>query len=167
MKFRNLRIGNGIELGKFQLYLLPRFCILPALWMLPGRRGSKVLGRLRSSPAGELQFPPNWQPVWLMLSSSLMPRQEALSRLALLGAVLQSEAVRGSLSFGELPGMQIAPRTRKNVATRTGDELSVNMPPSGMKEKNVCSGAAGGVYAGAEWPIRKADCEGGDGRDSP
>jgi hypothetical protein len=47
MKFRNLRIGNGIELAKFQLYLLPRFCILPTLWMLPGRRGSKVLGRTR------------------------------------------------------------------------------------------------------------------------
>src|SRR5467141_3307056 len=27
-------------------------------------------GVLRSSPAGELQSPPNWQPVWLLLSNS-------------------------------------------------------------------------------------------------
>jgi len=33
-----------------------------------------------------------------------MPRQEALSRLALPGVILQSEAVSGSLSFGELLG---------------------------------------------------------------
>src|SRR6266850_968060 len=44
-EIQNLRIGNGIELGKFQLCLLPPFCILPTLWMLPGRSGSKVLGR--------------------------------------------------------------------------------------------------------------------------
>jgi len=31
-----------------------------------------------------------------------------------------------------------------------------------MKENNVCSKAVGGDYAGADWPIRKADCEGGD-----
>ena len=62
--------------------------------------------------------------------------------------------------------MEIAPRTHENAATETGDELSENMPPSGMKEKHVCSGAVRGVYAGADWPIRKADCEGGDGRNS-
>jgi hypothetical protein len=42
----------------------------------------------------------------------------------------------------------------------------VNMLPSGMKEKNVSSGAVGGDDAGADWPIRKADCKGGDRRDS-
>jgi len=46
-------------------------------------------------------------------------------------------------------GMQIAPRTRKNGPPETRDELSVNMPPSDMKENNVCSKAVGGDYAGA------------------
>jgi hypothetical protein len=40
------------------------------------------------------------------------------------------------------------------------------MPPNGMKEKDVYSGAVGGDYAGADWPIRKTDCEGADRRDS-
>jgi hypothetical protein len=54
---------------------------------------------------------------------------------------------------------------QKRGHPETGDEPSVNMPPSGMKEKNVCSGAVGGNYAGADWPVRKADCEGGEDRD--
>ena len=49
--------------------------------------------------------------------------------------------------------------------SETGDELSVNMPPSVMKEKNVCSEEVGEDYADADGPNRKADCEGGDRRD--
>ena len=54
----------------------------------------------------------------------------------------------------------------KTWPSETRDELSANMPPSGMKEKNVCSGAVGGDYAGADWPIREAHCEGGERRGS-
>jgi len=32
---------------------------------------------------------------------------------------------------------------QKTWPSETGDELSVNMPPSGMKENNVCSGQSG------------------------
>jgi len=61
--------------------------------------------------------------------------------------------------------MQIAPRTRKNVATRTRDELSVNMPPSDMKENNVCSKAVGETMP-VRLAIRKRIARAGDRRDS-
>ena len=54
----------------------------------------------------------------------------------------------------------------KTWPSETGDELSVNMPPSVMKEKNGCSEEVGEDYAGANRPIRKADFEGGNRRDS-
>jgi len=55
---------------------------------------------------------------------------------------------------------------QKRGHAKVGTKLSVNMVPSGMKEKNVCSGAVGGDYAGADWPIRKAHCEDGERRGS-
>src|SRR5207245_11727257 len=81
--------------------------------------------------------------------------------------VLQSEAARDfPLIRGTAGACNRATYAQKRGHPKVGTKLSVNMPPSGMKEKNVCSGAVGGVYAGADWPIRKTDCEGGDGRES-
>ena len=53
----------------------------------------------------------------------------------------------------------------KTWPSETGDELSVNVRPSVMKEKNGCSEEVGEDYADADGPNRKADCEGGDRRD--
>src|SRR5712664_2258777 len=96
-----------------------------------------------------------------------MLRGGALLRLAPRELILQSEAARGSpLIRGTAGACRSRHVCAKTWPSETGDELSINMSPSGMKEKNVCSGAVGGDYAGADWPIRKADCEGGDRRDS-
>jgi hypothetical protein len=89
-------------------------------------------------------------------------------RLALPGAKFFNPKLREApRSFAELLALaDRATYAKKRWPSETGDELLVNMPPSGMKENNVCSGAVGGDYAGADRPIRKADCEGGDRRDS-
>jgi hypothetical protein len=71
------------------------------------------------------------------------------------------------LSFAELLALaDRATYAKKKWPSETGDELSVDMPSSGMKE-NGCSEKVVEDYAGANRPIRKADCEGGDRRDSP
>jgi hypothetical protein len=81
--------------------------------------------------------------------------------------ILESESARGFPLIRGTAGACRSGHVRAKMSPpETGDELSVNMPPSGMKENSVCSGAVGGNYAGADWPIRKADCEGGDRRDS-
>jgi hypothetical protein len=143
MNFGNLRRGNGIKLKNLQLYVVARFGIHPTLLI--------VATKIR------LQDPRAYYTVHLLGNYNLYPlvsrsghcypslemlRLGALVRLALLGA---------------------------NSSIRRCERLpshSVNMPPSGMKEKNVWSEKVVEDYAGANRPIRKADCEGGDRRDS-
>ncbi len=107
-------------------------------------------GALSRSPVGELQSLP---------ACCVRPSWEL---------ILESEGARGSPVIRGTAGACRSRHVRaKTWPPETGDELSVNMPPSGMKENNVCSGAVRGDHAGADGPSRKADCEGGDGRDLP
>src|SRR6267378_1282599 len=53
-------------------------------------------GVLRSSPAGELQFPPNWQPVWLLLSISWDAHTGSALASGPWELIFQSEGAIGS-----------------------------------------------------------------------
>ncbi len=79
--------------------------------------------------------------------------------------ILQSEgAIRSPLTQGTAWACRSRHVRAKTWPPETGDELSVNMPPSVMKAKNGCSEEVGEDYADADGPNRKANCEGGDRR---
>ena len=169
MNFRNQRTRNGIKLRKLQLYAVARFHVHPTLLTLPQRRGAKT-------PRSTKQFTCCRITVFAHLAAGLPTAIEVLrcqdrERSCVVPSwelILQSEgAIRSPLTQGTAWACRSRHVRAKTWPPETGDELSVNMPPSGMKEDNVCSKAVGGDYAGADWPIRKADCEGGDRRDSP
>jgi len=147
----------------------PASAFAQTLRILPQRSGSKSQGALRSSPDGELQSPPDCQPVWSnAIRVVTCPDRERSCVWLSRELIFQSEGTKGpSLIRGTGGACRSRHVRAKTWPSETGDELSENMPPSGMKEINICSGAVGGDYAGADWPIREADCEGGDHRDSP
>src|SRR5882724_11080685 len=125
MNSGNLRIRNGFELRTLQLCLFPCFCTLPTLWIVPQRRCSKVLGPTT-------QFTPCGITVSTHLAASLARAIQVLrcpdrERAFASGSLEANSSIhrcdRLPSHSGNSCGMQIAPRTRKNVAIRTGDEL--------------------------------------------
>jgi len=168
MNFRNQRTRNGIKLRKLQLYAIARFRVHPTLLILPQRRGAKIPRRTKQFTCGRIT-------VFAHLAAGLATAIQVLrcqdrERSCVVPSwelILQSE---GAMCSPLISGTAGTCRSR-HLCARTwlpeaGDELSVSVPPSGMKEKNVCSDEVGGDYAGADRPIRKAECEGGDRRDS-
>jgi hypothetical protein len=153
-----------MKLKKLQLYVVARFGIHPTLVILPQRRGSKILGRTK-------QFT-RWRiTVSTQLAASLptaiqllrCPDRERACVVPSWELILQSEGARGSPLIRGTAGACRSRRVRaKTWPPETGDELSVNMQPNGMKEKNVCTEEVGEDHADADGPNRKADCEGGN-----
>src|SRR5260221_10139036 len=120
--------------------------------VLPQRRGSKVQGRTT-------QFT-RWRiTVSTQLAASLataiqLPRCPHRERACVRPwePIFQSEGAICSPLIHRTAGGCRSRRVRARTwPPETRDELSVNMPPSDMKENNVCSKAVGGDYAGADW----------------
>jgi len=124
-------------------------------------------GALSRSPVAELQSLPAWQPSLANAIQVLRSEDRDCSCVRpSWELIVESKCTRDSAVIRGTSGACRSRHVRaKTWPPETGDELSVNMPPSGMKENNVCSGAVRGDDAGADGPNRKADCEGGDGRD--
>src|SRR2546422_965251 len=126
-------------------------------------------GALSRSPVRELQSLPTWQPS--LANAIQVLRCEDRDHSCVRPSwelILESEGARGSAVIRGTAGACRSRHVRaKTWPPETGDELSVNMPPGGMKENNVCSGAVRGDHAGADGPSRNADCEDGDRRDLP
>src|SRR5882762_5477888 len=151
---------NGVELAKLQLYLLSRFCILPTLWMLPQRRGSMVLRRTTQFTCWRITVSTHLAAILANAIQGVSCPDRKRSRVWPSQEVPQSEAVRRSRSFGNCRGMQIEPRTRKNVAIRSWRRtVGEHAAQRHEREERLFWGSRGS-YAGADWPIRKADCEG-------
>jgi hypothetical protein len=166
INFRNRRTPNGIKVKKLQLYVVARFGIHPTLCRKEEAPRS-ILARAK-------QFTCLGITVFAHLAAGLATAIQVLrcqdrERSCVVPSwelILQSEAARGSPLIRGTAGACRSRHVRaKTWPPETGDELSANMPPSGMKEKNVCSEEVGEDYADADGPNRKADCEGGDRRD--
>ena len=146
-EFQDLRIRNGIKLRKLQLYAVARFRIHPTLLILPQRRGAKIPRRTKQFTCCRIT-------VFAHLAAGLATAIQVLrcqdrERSCVVPSwelILQSEGARGSPLISGIAGTCRSRHLRAKTWLReAGDELSVNVPPSGMKEKNVCFGAAGRV----------------------
>ena len=144
--------------------MVARFGIHPTLVILPQRRGSKILGRTK-------QFTRWGITVFAHLATGLATAIQILrcqdrERSCVVPSwelIRQSEGARGSPLIRGTAGACRSRRVRaKTRPPETGDELSVNMQPNGMKEKNVCTEEVGEDHADADGPNRKTDCEGGN-----
>src|SRR6266478_8489694 len=169
----NISGAEGINFGNLRtgIFKLRKF---PLCLLAPLLHSSNPLDLAARLPGRTTQFT-RWEiTVFARLAASLATAIQALrcpdrerSWVWPPELILQSEDAIGSFFIQGTAG---ACRSRhghaKTWPSETGDELSVNHAAGRHEDNIVCSGAVGGDYVGADWPIRKADCEGGDRRDS-
>jgi len=82
-----------------------------------------------------------------------MPRWGRFLRMALQDSPSIQMRQRLRSDSGDWRTKQARQVLANTWSSGTGNKLPMKVPPSGMKKKNVCSGTAGGNYAGTDWPI--------------